>query len=95
MKPINRRQFLQIMGMGAVAASTTTYFDMGRKLYIPAPSYAPCSPIGFFPDSRLFCGYDFKHHGWRRITSNNGIIMLDGPVRFEKPQTSGVINALL
>ena len=30
---MNRRDFLKILGIGAAAVSTTTYFDMGKNLW--------------------------------------------------------------
>lgn len=30
---MNRRSFLHMLGIGAAAASTTVYFDMGKNLY--------------------------------------------------------------
>lgn len=36
-RKMNRRDFLKMLGLGSVAASSTYYFDVGANLYRPKP----------------------------------------------------------
>lgn len=98
MKPINRRQFLQMMCMGAVAASTTTYFDMGRRLYLPQPQLYALGTVVAFPDDMLIYSYEKirpQVYGWRLLSTQILDRNHNDRVRFDRltPKFEGYFHA--